>query len=99
MFFLNREIDDEALPIDVAIQDTAVVAPDEAQKIAYDKAIAITNAPEEVVIAELQPASYDKVLLARVYRKWVAVTNQKSGKKTETRFCCILIYQEVCDVT
>ena len=92
-------MEDEALPIDAAIQHTIVVTQDKAQNTAYDKAIAITNAPEEVVSTELQPTSYDKVLVARVYRKWVAVTYQKSGKKTETGLCCILIDREVCDVT
>jgi hypothetical protein len=92
-------MDDEALPIDAAIQAAPVVAQDEGQNTTYDKAIAVTNAPEEAVIAELKPTSYDKILVARVYRKWIAVTYQKNGKKTENGFCCILIDREVCNVT
>lgn len=50
---------------------------------------------EEVTIAELKPTSYDKILEARVYRKWIAVNYQKNGRKTEIGFCCILIDREV----
>ena len=54
-----------------------------------------TTSMEEVTIAELKPTSYDKMLEARVYRKWIAVSYQKNGRKTKTGFCCILIDREV----
>ena len=57
-----------------------------------------SNAPEITTIAELRPTSYDKILEARVYRKWIAVNYQKKGKKTLTGFCCILIDREVCNI-
>ena len=59
------------------------------------KAIALNAAMQEETIAELTPTSYDKILEARVCRKWVAVTYLKNGAKKETAFCCILIAREV----
>ena len=57
--------------------------------------VTTTTSMQEVTIAELKPTSYDKILEARVYRKWIAVNYQKNGRKTETGFCCILIDREV----
>ena len=58
-------------------------------------AVVVTAPMQEATIAELTPASYDKIIEARVYRKWVAVTYLKNGMKKETAFCCILIDREV----
>ena len=74
-------MDHETLPVDTAVQNVSVVTQDETQNAPPDKAIAITSVAEEAVIAELKPTSYDKILVARVYRKWIAVTYQKNGKK------------------
>ena len=60
-----------------------------------NKVVVVSAAMQEATISELTPASYDKIIEARVYRKWVAVTYLKNGAKKETAFCCILIDREV----
>ena len=52
-----------------------------------DKVIEPSDAPQITTICELRPTSHSRVLEARVYRKWTAVTYGKkdqsgvSGKK------------------
>ena len=60
-----------------------------------------SDVPDITTIAELRPGSYNKVIEARVYRKWISATHGKkneagfSPKKRETAYCCILIDRQV----
>ena len=84
------------LTLDIAVQDPPSTAVAEtAHSTSHERALTTTTSMQEVTIAELKPTSYDKILEARVYRKWIAINYQKNGRKTETGFCCILIDREV----
>ena len=60
-----------------------------------------SDVPDIATIAELRPGCYNKVIEARVYRKWISTTHGKkneagfSPKKRETAYCCILIDRQV----
>jgi hypothetical protein len=55
----------------------------------------MTQATEVTPIAQLRPTSHEKIIEARLYRKWVAKTYPQ---KIETALCCILIDREVCGI-
>ena len=72
---------DKPLTATSAIQETAITADHGVGPTHDDKALATTAAMQETTIAELRPTSYDKVLEARVYIKWIAITYLKNGTK------------------
>ena len=86
---LQNKADNKTLGTTTAPQELPITAITEVVPAHDDTTLA--------TISELRPTSFDKVLEARVYRKWVAVTHLKDGTKKETGFCCILIDRQVCD--
>lgn len=89
---------DKTLALTSGMQEPTTTMPAEvAQSASDERALATTTPMQEVTIDELRVKSYDTILEARVYRKWVVVTYQIMEKMTETGFCCILIDREVCN--
>lgn len=86
---------DKALATTTTIEETAIATIGGVGATHDDTTLATSSTMQQTTIAELRPTSYDKILEARVYRKWVAVTYLKNGTKKETGFCCILIDREV----
>lgn len=73
---------EKSLALTSGMQEPTTTMPAKvAQSTSDERALATTTPMEEVKIAELRVKSYDTILEACVYRKWVAVTYQKMEKR------------------